>query len=86
MIPECCFNWEPDNPAGAEPDQTEYCAQKIGRMLDNGYEVGNHSRDHVSLYDVTDAEIAEQIGGSVEALEEYDSRVTADIIAMPFGD
>jgi peptidoglycan/xylan/chitin deacetylase (PgdA/CDA1 family) len=86
VIPEFCFNWEPDNLGGAEPDQTGYCAQKISWMLDNGYEVGNHSRDHVSLYDVTDDEFAEQIGGAIQALQEYDPRVTADIIAMPFGD
>jgi peptidoglycan/xylan/chitin deacetylase (PgdA/CDA1 family) len=83
VIPEFCFDWQAD---AAEPEQTPYCSQKIGWLLDNGYEVGNHSRDHKSLYDLTSAQFAEQIGGAIEELQAYDPRVTADIIAMPFGD
>jgi peptidoglycan/xylan/chitin deacetylase (PgdA/CDA1 family) len=82
VIPTFCFDW---GPTTHEDDQTQYCSQKIGWLLDNGYEVGNHTHDHTDLYDVTDEEFAAQVGGAIEALQEYDSRVKADIIAMPFG-
>jgi peptidoglycan/xylan/chitin deacetylase (PgdA/CDA1 family) len=83
VIPGFCFDWLPDR---REDDQTAYCAEKISWLLDHGYEIGNHSLDHVSLYDVTDDEFKRQIGGAIEALQAYDPRVTADIIAMPYGD
>src|SRR5262249_11613956 len=83
VIPNFCFDWTPTT---REDDQTKYCAQKIGWLLDNGYEIGNHTRDHKSLYDVSDDEFAAQVGGAIEALQEYDPRVKADIIAMPYGD
>lgn len=83
VIPNFCFDW---GPTTSEEDQTKYCAKKIGWLLDNGYEIGNHTHDHKSLYDVTDEEFAAQVGGAIEALQKYDPRVTADIIAMPYGD
>ncbi|GIW04388.1 MAG: hypothetical protein KatS3mg059_1008 [Thermomicrobiales bacterium] len=83
VLPNFCFDWLPDK---REDDQTLYCAEKISWLLDHGYEVGNHSLDHVSLYDVSDDEFKHQIGGAIEALQAYDPRVTADIIAMPYGD
>jgi len=83
VLPHFCFDWSPD---GREDDQTELCDEKLSFLIDNGYEVGNHTLTHESLYDLPDDEFKRQVAGAILALQEYDPRVTADILAMPFGD
>jgi peptidoglycan/xylan/chitin deacetylase (PgdA/CDA1 family) len=78
-----CFSWK--NAEEREDDQNQYCGQKLTWLLDNGYEIGNHSRDHVSLYDISDDEFREQLAGAIIALKEYDPRIEANILAVPFG-
>jgi peptidoglycan/xylan/chitin deacetylase (PgdA/CDA1 family) len=67
-------------------EQTPYCDDKIAWLLDNGYEVGNHTLNHQSLYNVEDDVFRSEIGGAIQALQEHDPRVEANIIAMTFGD
>lgn len=83
ILPSACFDW---TATVAEPDQTPLCDDKITWLLDNGYEVGNHTLNHQSLYDVEDDVFTSEIGGAIAALQEFDPRVEANIIAMTFGD
>lgn len=82
VLPTACFNTGVD---GAESDQTQYCSQKLGFLIDNGYEVENHTLNHASIYDVADDVFLQEVGGAIEALKEYDARVEANIFVVPFG-
>ena len=80
--PSTCFDW---TAAGAEPDQTPLCAEKLGWLLDHGYEVGNHTYDHADLLDLDDTTFQEKVGSGTTDLQAQDPDVTANILAMPFG-
>lgn len=82
IIPTFCFDW---TATSSEPEQTPYCGAKISWLLDHGYEVGNHSLSHLDLFETDDATFKEQIAGAVIALQKFDKRVDANIVAMPFG-
>ncbi|MCC6704932.1 MAG: polysaccharide deacetylase family protein [Thermomicrobiales bacterium] len=82
VLPNACFD---TGVGGNESDQAQYCAQKISFLIDNGYEVENHTLTHSGIYDVEDDFFLEEIGGAIEALREYDSRVEATIFVVPFG-
>ena len=77
-----CFNWQGVN---AENDQTAYCHQKIKWLLDNGYEVGNHTETHDNMKDMTDNKFLREIGEPFEWLNAIDPRNDADIFTVPFG-
>lgn len=77
-----CFNWQGAN---AEHNQTAYCHQKIKWLLDNGYEVGNHTENHDNMRDMTDAHFLEEVGQPFEWLNAIDPRNDADILTVPFG-
>jgi peptidoglycan/xylan/chitin deacetylase (PgdA/CDA1 family) len=80
--PSTCFDW---TAAGAEPEQTPYCAEKLAWLLENGYEVGNHTYDHADLLDLDDATFQEKVGAGTTLLQAEARGVRADILAMPFG-
>lgn len=77
-----CFDWEA---AAAEPDQTPYCGQKLTWLLQNGYEVGNHTVSHTDLRDVNDQEFLAAIGGEWQELQALAPGVRPDILALPYG-
>jgi peptidoglycan/xylan/chitin deacetylase (PgdA/CDA1 family) len=77
-----CFNWQG---TASEDDQTKYCHQKIKWLLDNGYEVGNHTENHENMQDMTDEKFLEEVGQPFEWLNAIDPRNSADILTVPFG-
>lgn len=77
-----CFSWQGEE---REDDQNKYCGQKLTWLLDNGYEIGNHTRNHTDLLNVDDDTFREELAGAVLDLQEYDPRIEANILAMPFG-
>jgi hypothetical protein len=77
-----CFSWQGDE---REDDQNQYCGQKLTWLLDNGYEIGNHTRNHTDLLNVDDDTFREELTGAIHDLQEYDSRIEANILAMPLG-
>jgi hypothetical protein len=82
VLPHACFNWQGTE---AEPDQTEYCQQKLEWLLANGYEIGNHTLNHASIQDVDDETFKTEIGGAIEALQEIVPAIEANIFVVPFG-
>ena len=54
-------------------------------MVDNGYDIGNHTRDHVKLGDCTAEEIEQQIGYIYKLLDGIIPGRYVDIVALPFG-
>ncbi|MGH2562018.1 MAG: polysaccharide deacetylase family protein, partial [Thermomicrobiales bacterium] len=82
VLPTACFNRQGTT---AESDQTPYCEQKLRWLLDNGYEVGNHTLNHESIQDVDDETFKTEIGGAIAALQEIVPEIEADIFVVPFG-
>ncbi|MCC6792383.1 MAG: polysaccharide deacetylase family protein [Thermomicrobiales bacterium] len=80
--PQTCFDWQK---AGAEPDQTPFCAQKLRWLLDHGYEVGNHTLDHADLLDLDDDAFMNEVGGGWLGLVEFVPGLEPNILAMPYG-
>lgn len=54
-------------------------------MVDNGYDIGNHTLDHVKLGDCTAEEIETEIGGMYKLLDEIIPGQYVDIVALPLG-
>lgn len=81
-IPNMCFDWQTD---AAEPDQTPYCEQKIRFLIEHGYEIGNHTLNHKGLEEVDDETFEKEIGGAIEALQEIDPSIDANIFSLPYG-
>ena len=54
-------------------------------MVDNGYDIGNHTRDHVKLGDCTAEEIEQQVGYIYKLLDGIIPGRYVDIVALPFG-
>ena len=54
-------------------------------MVDNGYDIGNHTWDHVKLGEKSAEEIEKQVGAMYKKLEEIIPGQYVDIVALPFG-
>ena len=54
-------------------------------MVDNGYDIGNHTRDHVKLGECDSDEIEKQVGAVYKMLDEIIPGQYVNIIALPFG-
>ena len=54
-------------------------------MVDNGYDIGNHTHDHVKLGDCDADEIEKQVGAMYKILDGIIPGQYVDIIALPFG-
>lgn len=81
-LPTMCFNWQGEE---AEPDQDEYCGQKLQWLLDHGYEIGNHTLNHTNLFDLDDETFKAEVGGACIALREFAPQAQCDILTIPFG-
>ena len=55
-------------------------------MVNNGYDIGNHTMEHPLLSDCTAEEIEYQVGGIYKMLEELIPGQYVNIVALPYGD
>lgn len=79
VIPIWCFDFE-------APDQTPYCQQKLQWLVDNGYEVANHTWDHQQLSDVPNEVFQQKVGDTVLWLQEQSGQVSAsNALILPYG-
>lgn len=81
-LPYACFNWQGER---TEEDQMDLCPQKVTFLLDNGYEIGNHTVNHADLSDTDNETFVSELGGAFDYWQGLDPRATGDILAMPFG-
>ena len=68
------------------PDQVPIVPQKLTWLLDNGYEIGNHTYEHQSLLDVDNDFFKRQIGEAIVAFQAMVPEIQGDILNMPFGE
>jgi peptidoglycan/xylan/chitin deacetylase (PgdA/CDA1 family) len=82
VLPTRLFNWHPTDD---RTDQTPYAEQKLRWLLDNGYEIGNHTVDHVALAGLSEEEIKHQLATAVDMVRAVVPETPMDIITLPYG-
>ncbi len=80
ILPLAPFAWP------NEPDQQQYEQEKVNWLLDHGYEIGDHTVDHVNLRTISDDEIKSELAGAVDMMRGFNPRSQMEIIAVPFGE
>jgi peptidoglycan/xylan/chitin deacetylase (PgdA/CDA1 family) len=79
VLPIWCFDFE-------EPSQTPYCQDKLQWLVDNGYEVANHTWDHQNLSDVSNEVFQQKIADTTLWIQEQVGAETAsNVLILPFG-
>jgi peptidoglycan/xylan/chitin deacetylase (PgdA/CDA1 family) len=54
-------------------------------MVDNGYDIGNHTKDHAKLGDCNADEIEKQVGYIYKLLDDIIPGQYVNIVALPYG-
>jgi peptidoglycan/xylan/chitin deacetylase (PgdA/CDA1 family) len=65
--------------------QDEYIEQKLTYLVQNGYDIGNHTVNHPSLGDVSDQTVLEELTGNISLVREYLPGYEEKSIALPNG-
>lgn len=76
------FAWAPEADAS---DQESYVQLKLRWLLDNGYELGNHTVDHADLSTLTAGEIKAQLAGANDTVLDLAPDAQMKVIALPYG-
>jgi len=63
----------------------EYIEQKLSYLVENGYDIGNHTMNHPSLGDVDDQTVLEELTGNIALVQEYLPDYEQTSIALPNG-
>lgn len=66
-------------------NQEEYNEKIVKWMVDNGYDIGNHTQYHLDIKKSTSEEVQKEIGYVYDKLEELIPGKYVKIIALPFG-
>ena len=66
-------------------NQPEYNEKILKWLVDNGYEVGNHTKGHENLTKTTERQTEESIGYMYNKLEDILGEKYSKIIALPYG-
>lgn len=69
------------NPFG----QKEYTLEKLNWLIDNGYDIGNHTYSHNELAALNDEEIQAEIGSVNNIINSYLPDYTVETLALPHG-
>jgi len=79
ILPLAPFAW-PDGDA-----QVPYEQEKVKWLLDHGYEVGNHTVNHIYMNEHTTPEIEKELADADEMMWKFDPRAQEEVIVVPFG-
>ena len=79
ILPLAPFAW-PD----AE-DQRQYASDKLQFLIDNGYELGNHTVGHVNMGEIPDEEIKSELARAERLITDYAPEADISVLAVPFG-
>ena len=66
-------------------NQPEYDEKIINWLIDNGYEVGNHTQGHNNFTTINEAKTEEVVGYMYKKLDEITNNKSSKIIALPYG-
>ena len=65
--------------------QDEYIDMKLNYLVENDYDIGNHTINHPSLGDVDDQTVQEEIAGNITLVRDYLPDYEQTSIALPNG-
>ena len=65
--------------------QKEYNEQILNWLVDNGYDIGNHTKNHANLKEISGTKVEEEIGYMYELFDKIIKDKYVNIIALPFG-
>lgn len=66
-------------------NQSEYDEEKLKWLVENGYDVGNHTKNHINYKNATSLEAQNATGYMYEKLEKIIPGKYVKIVALPFG-
>lgn len=66
-------------------EQSEYNEKILKWLVDNGYDVGNHTMTHVDFTKIDNEEVMKEVGGIYQMLEKIIPNQYVSIVALPFG-
>ncbi|PKQ28032.1 MAG: hypothetical protein CVT63_04825 [Candidatus Anoxymicrobium japonicum] len=66
-------------------DQPRYKKQKLDYLMRNGFEIGNHTKSHPSLGNLTDEAVQQEIASLQKEVKGVDPKINLDILCLPFG-
>jgi peptidoglycan/xylan/chitin deacetylase (PgdA/CDA1 family) len=79
ILPLAPFAW-PD----AE-DQRQYAERKLQWLIENGYELGNHTVGHVNMREISDDEIKSELARAEDMIRDLAPEAEVSVLAVPFG-
>jgi peptidoglycan/xylan/chitin deacetylase (PgdA/CDA1 family) len=79
ILPNSPFAW-PD-----ADEQMPYAEEKLQWLLDNGYELGNHTVGHINMRESTDEEIKSELARAIDMITGYAPDADVSVLAVPFG-
>ena len=66
--------------------QNDLIQKKIDFLLENGMDIGNHSKEHMNFKDATQADLEYQLGAQIQYLNQYlPNDYTINTLALPYG-
>lgn len=65
--------------------QNDYNEKILNYLIDNGYDIGNHSYNHLDFTKTDSNETEEEIGKLYNLLDEYINDKYVNIVALPYG-
>lgn len=65
--------------------QPEYAEQKLKWLIDNGYDVGNHTYSHLEMETLNSEDIQIEIGSVNNIIKEFLPDYTVETLALPHG-
>jgi len=76
------FAWALD---ADESDQEPYIQKKLRWLLDNGYELGNHTVDHANLAEMDEKDVKYQLAANQDAILALVPDAQMNVITLPYG-
>lgn len=65
--------------------QSEYNEKILNWLIDNGYDIGNHSYSHADFTTISKEKSAQEIGSLYNLLDKYIKGKYVNIVALPYG-
>ena len=66
-------------------NQSEYNEKILNWLVDNGYDIGNHTYSHVDFTTVSKEKSVQEVGSMYNLLDKYIPGKYVNIVALPFG-
>lgn len=66
-------------------EQKEYNEEILNWLVNNGYDIGNHTKGHIDFTNIDSSRTMEEVGGLYNMLEDIIPGKYVNILALPFG-